>query len=69
MKDDEGFEHDLHRNYNGPERSNALRTMTFGSRKRGDKALQTSCTAPSSDQVAAMIGSRYCAKDRQCRCV
>ena len=36
------------------------RTMTFGSRNLGDRALQTSCTAPSSDQVAAMMGSRYC---------
>ena len=39
---------------------NALRTTTaLGSRKRGMSALQTSCTAPSSDHVAARMGSRY----------
>lgn len=34
-------------------------TIALGSRRRGDRALQTSCTAPSSDHVAAMIGSMY----------
>ena len=34
--------------------------MAFGSRNRGARALQTSPTAPSSDHVAAMMGSRYC---------
>lgn len=36
------------------------RTIELGSRKRGARALQTSETAPSSDQVAAMIDSMYC---------
>jgi hypothetical protein len=36
--------------------------MEFGSRKRGARALQTSWMAPSSDHVAAMIGSMYCWK-------
>jgi hypothetical protein len=35
-------------------------TMEFGSRKRGERALQTSWMAPSSDQVAAMMVSMYC---------
>ena len=35
------------------------RTMVLGSRMRGDKALHTSWIAPSSDQVAAIIGSIY----------
>jgi hypothetical protein len=34
-------------------------TIEFGSRKRGERALQTSWIAPSSDHVAAMIGSMY----------
>ena len=34
-------------------------TIEFGSRKRGERALQTSWMAPSSDHVAAMIGSMY----------
>lgn len=36
--------------------------MEFGSRKRGARALQTSWMAPSSDHVAAMMGSMYCRK-------
>ena len=39
--------------------------MTFGSRSLGDRALQTSCTAPSSDHVAAIMGSRYCNHQRE----
>lgn len=34
-------------------------TIEFGSRKRGERALQTSWMAPSSDHVAAMMGSMY----------
>ena len=34
-------------------------TVTLGSRKRGMSALQTSWTAPSSDHVAARMGSMY----------
>lgn len=44
------------------------RTIAFGSRKRGASALQTSCTAPSSDHVAAIMGSMYC-KIRDARLV
>ena len=64
MEDDESFEHNLGHGY-GPRREDKRgeRTMTLGSRNLGDRALQTSCTAPSSDQVAAMIGSRYCVRN------
>ena len=41
-------------------RPEARLTIEFGSLKRGARALQTSWMAPSSDHVAAMIGSRYC---------
>jgi hypothetical protein len=34
--------------------------MAFGSRNLGERALHTSETAPSSDQVAAIMGSMYC---------
>lgn len=36
-----------------------MRTIALGSRKRGESALHTSWTAPSSDQVAARMVSRY----------
>ena len=64
MEDDESFEHNLGHGY-GPRREDKRgeRTMTLGSRNLGERALQTSCTAPSSDQVAAMIGSRYCVRN------
>jgi hypothetical protein len=35
------------------------RTIALGSLNRGWSARQTSCTAPSSSHVAAMIGSKY----------
>ena len=35
------------------------RSVVVLSRKRGERALQTSWTAPPSSQVAAMMGSRY----------
>ena len=41
-------------------RNESRLTIEFGSRKRGERALQTSWMAPSSDQVAAMMGSMYC---------
>jgi hypothetical protein len=66
MEDDESLENHLKRcQHTGGftrlternERSEL--TIEFGSRKRGERALQTSWMAPSSDHVAAMMGSMY----------
>src|ERR1700731_2121392 len=50
---------------NAPAMGKEGRTVAFGSRNRGERALQTSCIEPSSAQVAAMIGSRYCGNGRK----
>jgi hypothetical protein len=70
MEDDERLEHHLRRcqptggfDGSGDERSEL--TIEFGSRKRGARALQTSWMAPSSDHVAAMMGSMYCPKQAE----
>lgn len=60
VQDDQGLECDLCDPVRrGTGEQDSVRTMAFGSRRRGTRALQTSWTAPSSDQVAAMMGSRY----------
>jgi hypothetical protein len=65
MEDDQGLERHLDscqppRGFDGPRDQRSRLTIEFGSLKRGERALQTSWIAPSSDHVAAMIGSRYC---------
>jgi hypothetical protein len=67
MENNERFEHHLARcqpagRFGGSRDERSELTMEFGSRKRGARALQTSWMAPSSDHVAAMIGSMYCWK-------
>lgn len=67
MQYEKRFEHDLDGYsvmlYDGKTAERAGLTIAFGSRSLGDRALQTSCTAPSSDHVAAMIGSKYYSHD------
>ena len=65
MENDERLEYHLTRcqptgGFDGSRDERSELTMEFGSRKRGARALQTSWMAPSSDHVAAMMGSMYC---------
>jgi hypothetical protein len=66
MEDDESFEDHLKRcqSIGVPRLTEwdkiSRLTIEFGSRKRGERALQTSWIAPSSEYVAAMMGSMYC---------
>lgn len=42
VQDDQSLEHDLGRVRHGTGQEESLRTMAFGSRRRGTRALQTS---------------------------